>query len=270
MLKSLLRAVYHSGLKCCPACGRRARVRFWGAMWPELGRLWELTPKQYAWFDQREGARCAHCGNSLRARQLASVIVNQLNDRLGTRHTSLTALCHDPRAAGLTIAEINSSGGLHPFLARLRGLHYSEYGSTLPDIPSEDLTALSYGDNMFDLVLTSDTLEHVPDFPRALAEIRRVLKPGGLNVFTIPIVWDRQTRKRASVTNGEVIHHLPPSYHGEPSDNAADFLVFYEFGGDVCDMVREAGFDLSIVQDARNPTLTTFVARKSTSQDDHA
>ena len=122
----------------------------------------------------------------------------------------------------------------------------------------------------FDLVLTSDTLEHVPDFERALAEIRRVLKPDGLHIFTIPVIWDRKTRARASVTNGELVHHLPPSYHGEPTGHAADFLVFHEFGADVVGKVRDAGFDLSLVQDARNPTLVTFVARKTSSQDDHA
>lgn len=264
-MKSLLRPIYYFGLKLCPACGRGARVKFWGALWPELGRQWDLTSALYEWFDLREGAKCGRCGNSLRTRQLASAIVGQMNQKLGTTHTSLRELCDDKRAAGLAVAEINGSGGLHPFLKRLRGLRYSEYGSTSPDVPSEDLSALSYSDGTFDLVLTSDTLEHVPDVPRALAEIRRVLKPGGLHVFTIPVIWDRTTRKRASATNCELIHHLPPSYHGSPSSNAADFLVFHEFGGDVASTIREAGFDLSLVRDTTNPALTTFVARKISS-----
>jgi SAM-dependent methyltransferase len=129
---------------------------------------------------------------------------------------------------------------------------------------------LSYDDSQFDLVLTSDTLEHVPDFLGALAEIRRVLKPDGLHIFTIPVIWDRQTRERALITSGELLHRLPPSYHGQPTGNAADLLVFHEFGGDVVGTIREAGFNLSLVQDKRNPTLVTFVAHKSSSQDDHA
>lgn len=261
-IKALLRPIYYFGTKRCPACGRGARVKSWGALWPELGRQWELTPELYASFDQREGAKCGRCGNSLRTRQLASVIVGEMNRKFGTSHTSLREFCDDSHAAGLTVAEINGSGGLHSFLARLKGLRYSEYGSTEPDVPSEDLSALSYSDGTFDLVLTSDTLEHVPDFPRALAEIQRVLKPGGLHIFTIPVIWDRATRVRASMANGELVHHLPPSYHGRPSDDASDFLVFHEFGADVVGTVREAGFDLSLVQDTINPTLATFVARK--------
>ena len=239
-------------------------------MWPELGHQWELTRDLYRWFDQREGARCGRCGNSLRTRQLATVIVERLNRKLGTTHASLSALCDDPLAASIAVAEINSSGGLHPFLARMPGLRYSEYGSAMPAVPSEDLLVLSYGDAVFDLVLTSDTLEHVPDFPAALAEIRRVLKPDGLHIFTIPVIWDRATRERASIHDGELVHHLPPSYHGEPSSDPADFLVFHEFGADVVGTIREAGFDLSLVRDARNPTLTTFVARKTSTQDHHA
>jgi SAM-dependent methyltransferase len=149
-------------------------------MWPELGEQWQLTPELYAAFDQREGVCCTLCGSNLRSRQLAIVITKQMNRKLGTTHTSLCGLCGDRRATSVTVAEINSAGSLHPFLSLLPKLHYSEYGSQSPDIPSEDLSALSYGDGMFDLVVNSDTLEHVPDFDRALAEIRRVLKPGGL------------------------------------------------------------------------------------------
>ena len=42
---------------------------------------------------------------------------------------------------------------------------------------SEDLTRLTYPDNSFDLILTSETLEHVPDLNAALCEIHRVLCP---------------------------------------------------------------------------------------------
>ena len=42
----------------------------------------------------------------------------------------------------------------------------------------------------FDLVLTSETLEHVPDLAAASREIRRVLVPGGRHIFTIPLLPD--------------------------------------------------------------------------------
>jgi ubiquinone/menaquinone biosynthesis C-methylase UbiE len=106
---------------------------------------------------------------------------------------------------------------------------------------------------MFDLVVNSDTLEHVPDFDRALAEIRRVLKPGGLHIFTVPVIWDRDSRVRASTNHDKLVHHLPPSHRGAPGPGAADLLVFHEFGQDIDARIEAAGFEYSVVRDVRNP-----------------
>ena len=258
--KSVLKQAYNWGPEKCPACGARTRLRKQSVMWRELGAEWELSPSLYREFDEREGIVCGKCGSSIRARQLAEVIVAELNARLGCRHGSLAALCRSGAAATLQVAEINSAGSLHQFLKLLPGLRFSEYGSEDPAIPSEDLLALSYDSGTFDLVVTSETLEHVPDFDAALGEIRRVLKPDGQHIFTVPVVWDRVTRIRASIRDGEIVEHLPPSYHGVPKEGRQDFLVFYEFGGDVVETVRRAGFDLRVVKDRRRPTVATFVS----------
>lgn len=42
-----------------------------------------------------------------------------------------------------------------------------------------DAQAIPYSDASFDLVIANMMLYHVPDLPRALREIRRVLRPGG-------------------------------------------------------------------------------------------
>lgn len=48
---------------------------------------------------------------------------------------------------------------------------------------------LGFADESFDLVLSLDVIEHVPD-PDALArELARVLKPGGLGLVTTPARW---------------------------------------------------------------------------------
>jgi ubiquinone/menaquinone biosynthesis C-methylase UbiE len=47
-----------------------------------------------------------------------------------------------------------------------------------------DAQSIPYGDESFDLVITNHMLYHVPDRLRALAEIRRVLRPGGRLVAT--------------------------------------------------------------------------------------
>ena len=132
----------------------------------------------------------------------------------GSSATRLAALFRDPRARALAIAEINSAGNLHRYLARCTGLRFSEFGSTAPGVPSQDLMQLTYADASFDLVITSDTLEHVPDIDRALRETCRVLRRGGLHVFSVPVVWDRPTRQRATLNDDVLVHLLPPSHHG--------------------------------------------------------
>jgi len=49
-----------------------------------------------------------------------------------------------------------------------------------------DATALPFGDESFDVVITSEMLEHVQDDTSALAEMARVLKPGGQLAATVP------------------------------------------------------------------------------------
>lgn len=49
-----------------------------------------------------------------------------------------------------------------------------------------DATMLPFPDNTFDRVIASEVLEHVPDDHAALAELSRVLKPGGVLAATVP------------------------------------------------------------------------------------
>jgi SAM-dependent methyltransferase len=49
---------------------------------------------------------------------------------------------------------------------------------------------LPFADNTFDVVALLDTVEHIPDELGVLGECRRVLKPGGLLVVTVPaFMW---------------------------------------------------------------------------------
>jgi len=92
--------------------------------------------------------------------------------------------------------------------ARLRGVPRLTYLSGDLQSPLAmarmDLLALPCRDRSFDAVLCSHVLEHVADARRALAEIRRVLVPGGWAILQSPIDTARATTfEDPSVTRPE-------------------------------------------------------------------
>lgn len=57
--------------------------------------------------------------------------------------------------------------------------------SPLADVKA-DLCALPLEDNRYDLVFCNHVLEHIEDDKKAMQELHRVLKPGGVGIFQVP------------------------------------------------------------------------------------
>lgn len=132
----------------------------------------------------------------------------------------------------MRILHVNQINNLSQALVGAASVIGTVYRSALPpgalvgSCINEDLQSLTFKDGEFDLAIHSEDLEHVNDYRKALAEIERVLKPGGWQVYTVPLLHGRQTRRRAAIENGVVRHLLPPSWHG----CEAEYLVIWEFG----------------------------------------
>ncbi len=202
----------------CAVCGG-GEYRDHRVLWPTLVQAWNLSPEEEAYVNRQQGTVCLQCGGNLRSIALARAICRYLGHP-GT----LDALLDD--APDLALLEVNEAGTLHPRLSRFPGHVFAGY-------PQCDMMALPFDTGRFRVVVHSDTLEHVADPSRALAELRRVLAPGGASIFTVPIVVGRMTRSRRG---------LPPSHHGDVGTDAGDLLVHNEFGCDVWTLVLQAGF----------------------------
>lgn len=217
---ALSEAAMHAGSPdfACVVCGGRGAAMV-DVLSDALIRAWELSADEIEYVNRQQGLHCRSCSSTLRCMALASAI-HRLYGWTGT----FADFVRSERARALSVLEINEAGGLTSFLAALPARRVRH-----PDV---DMQALPFPDQTFDLVVHSDTLEHLPDPRAGLAECRRVLRTGGACAFTVPIIVARLTRSRAN---------LPPSYHGTTADGDG-YVVHTEFGADAWRVVLAAGF----------------------------
>ena len=64
--------------------------------------------------------------------------------------------------------------------------------SPLADVKA-DICNLPFEDNQYDIIFCNHVLEHIPDDTKAMQELYRVLKPGGMGIFQIPQDLSRAT-----------------------------------------------------------------------------
>lgn len=107
-------------------------------------------------------------------------------DRLGLR-------------AGMRVLDVGCGQGRHAFAAARRGARVVALDHEASDckdtaaafegeggVVTGDGLALPFGDASFERVIASEVLEHVPDDRSAMAELARVLRPGGRLAVTVP------------------------------------------------------------------------------------
>jgi SAM-dependent methyltransferase len=130
---------------------------------------------------------------------------------------------------------VSKNLGDHPNVFRSEYIDGLASGDMHEDIQCQDIQATTFPDNFFDLIISEDVLEHVPDPAKAFREIHRILRPGGKHIFTIPIDWSApESYARAIIQNGDIVHLHEPEIHGDPFRKDG-VLAFYTFGRDVID-----------------------------------
>ncbi|MGA1839392.1 MAG: class I SAM-dependent methyltransferase [bacterium] len=192
---------------------------------------------------------CPICKGSKRNRDLAKVIIKTF---LGDDTLCLASA--QPYLEDFAIYEAQSTGAIHKFLSKLPKYICSEYYNEVPGgslnkegIRSEDIEALSFSDNTFDLIITQDVFEHVRRPDKGFKEIKRVLKYGGCHIFTIPLHESRKTMVRVKTEDKKNIFLMPPVYHEDPL-NIKGSLVYTDFGEDITDYLKSLGLQTDIAE----------------------
>ena len=144
---------------------------------------------------------------------------------------------------------MSSRGPLYEYARRRAGkLVCSEFfddvkpGLWKGKIQCQDVTRLTYAEASFDLCTSTEVFEHVPDDEAGFREVRRVLKPSGRFVFTVPLSQAMRTVSRAELVDGKVRHLQPPEYHGDAIRGQGKVLVYREYGRDIVARLRRCGF----------------------------
>lgn len=186
----------------------------------------------------REGLVATVSGSINRQRQLVCGLSLAL---LGSPHFTLPEVAAYINQHTLRIYTAEANSALFQAMQRLIApdlLYYSEYfgenyksGEIVNGLMHQDLQATSFADESFDIILTSDVFEHMPDVVRAEKEVARILKKGGVYCFTVPLVFDcAEDEILAELTGNNTIRFLTtPQYHVDPVRPTEGALVYRHF-----------------------------------------
>ena len=132
------------------------------------------------------------------------------------------------------------------FYKRFKNMKNLDYVTTDLNSPlaevEADICHLPFYDDEFDVILCNHVLEHIPDDTKAMQELYRVLKPGGMGVFQIPQDLSREkTFEDDSITDKKERSKIFGQY---------DHVRIY--GRDYFDKLRRIGFKVEEVDYTTN------------------
>lgn len=143
-----------------------------------------------------------------------------------------------------SVGFINKSYGVDISLGMLKECkQYADNLGTKVNLAQSDVDFLPFKDSGFDMVIGHAILHHLPDIKAVFREVHRILKPGGICIFTEPtkkgsriiasfmwFLWFlplliRQIVKTQTETMVEIDAFLPAKLEAEAE--AAGFSLFY-------------------------------------------
>ncbi len=184
----------------------------------------------------RESLVCRSCGSISRDRALLTMLAAVLGESGPLSHWS-------PRKT-MRLMETSGYRGHPPLLADVFDYYNLPYvpapdgqsGKPVDARRGGDLQDLQFPAEFFDVVMTAEVLEHVPDEQLAIKEIARVLAPGGHLLLEVP--YDHQSERTSTLVHrwhGRDVYLYAPQYHAEET------LVYRIYGRQLLAQLADAG-----------------------------
>lgn len=164
-------------------------------------------------------SRCPGCGTAERHRLLWLYLRDKLDIQNGK----------------LNLLDIAPDRAIQNKLKSLTNINYLSIDLDSPIAREKmDLTNLDFDNNKFDVIICYHVLEHIEDDRKAIAEIYRVLKPGGWAILQSPVDMNRdETYEDLSITSPQDrLKHF----------GQEDHVRIY--GRDYAERLKEQGFDV--------------------------
>ena len=233
---------FHRGI--CNICGNPARFFY-------------SDPHLY-----REFLVCDGCLSPSRYRSIAHGVLRAVHELTGIEAPSLAALASMKYNGLLRVYDTQTPFYLptlaYPvpdYLSRCSWIdvQMSAYRPNLPwgsrldrRTTNQNIEALTFPDASFDVLITSDVMEHVRLEADAHREIRRVLRPGGVYLFTVPHMRNGRTLVRVEVVDpsdpAKDRFLLEPEYHGNINSKDGRALSYRVYGTDLDEFLKGLGF----------------------------
>ena len=180
----------------------------------------------HRWYKQLQELEQTHWWFAGRRRFLSSVI-----DRLEIRADAILDVGCGAGTNRLFLAEHFPNQAIHGIDIEIDPLRFCRSEEPVP-VYRADLLDLPFRSESFDLVCALDSLEHVDDDRRALRELRRVCRPGGVLLATVPafqFLWgnvDRVGDHRRRYTSGQLLERISESGFSVRFSRYFNYLLF--------------------------------------------
>jgi SAM-dependent methyltransferase len=195
-------------------------------------------------YSARETMNCIFCRSSSRRRHVALIILKQSNNfriktlKLFGKNTNFDIYNTDDNIYAKYFK--NKSN----YVSSIYSDDYKIGTEIKNNFFCQNIENLTFSNESFDIVITEDVLEHIRNYRKAFEEIYRVLKNGGVHIFTIPFMFDRETIIRIDSSTDEDINILPPEYHGD--EKRGKIIAYRTFGYDLYKLLVKIGFNTTV------------------------